>query len=690
MVETSAKWKAAFDEMMMGEAFVEVSIDKSNRSLLANATVSTESGIMKQSNLESIVKSKTIEKYGTLEQNLWIMDGNSQWLSDDADVGFVSNALSDDQGAFESGSEPSFTILIPVVKTLQGLTITFSKSHNEWATEFDVEFLDANDTSILLKEVRENSKYNATILDSVTGCKKIIVTIKKWCLSGRRARVEDVIGGCIITFTKADMLKFFTEQTVSPVNSELPTAKLDFTIENYDGRYSANNKIDIGKFMEKQLSVSVRYGITLLDNTIEWIDGGTFILESWGFDDIGQSFHVSARDSLYFMTNNFYKLRFDESGYSLYDLAIAVLQDAALQYHVIGWNLDDGLKNINTISFAPEITHAELLQLIAQAAGMILSYTRYGIIKIAPPDYNESSSQGNIESMYCFEYPKYELHDKVGIINCNIYNYVNEKVSLDYSKFPNVTGCISEPVRNYITSQDYSAILSAAAKIGAGEATGFTPEQETKADVDMDGIITASDAAFMASFPVMAANGRYENSPSGWELYYNEKVGTKKIIAQSEIMLDSSETTQISINHTPSYDISFKTDVYLTNVIMRDYACFTVLTFPQGTGKVNITLYGYPIQKSNEISSKRIEEDNESEMGIDNPLITDENTAAISSTAVSNWIGNNVTFSLSNFRADPSFDVGIAKIDNTLVYITDFKMQFTGMFHGQIEGRVLS
>lgn len=689
MVETSAKWKAAFNQYMMGENFVEVSIDKSLRPFLSNAIVSTTSDVLPQTNLQSVISIGSKTRSGTLETNLWVMDNTTAWLSSSSVVGFVSNELSDENG--EYAVEPELTITLPTVKDVPGFTVTWCDTFGEWAEEFDISFFDSSDDLIQKFEITGNKNIKYCVIDTISSCKKIVIAVKKWCLSGRRARIEDAVAGVVLVFTKHDLMHFSVEQTQSPINAELPTCRLDFKVDNYDGRYNTGGELDVGQFLEPYISVKVKYGMTLEDNTIEYINGGIFVLDCWGFDNNGYAFTVIARDPFYFMTNKYFKGTYSTSGYSLYDLARSVLQDASHQYgFILGWNLDNGLNSIQTKAYLPEMTHAELLQMIAQSAGMVLTYTRSGVIKIEPIAMGSQDSQGDINRINFYEYPVYDLITYPDKINCKIYDYSTDKVEITSAHFPNVNGCVQNPPITYVTMQDYVAICTAASNIGAGQPTGLTPEQEVRADVDMDGTITAKDASVIPYFIASCGNGKYTNDLSGWEQYYNETIGAKKIIAQAQVTLDQNEDITISINHSASYDVSVRPDdVGVTIQSMTSYACLTTVTIAAGTGAHTITLYGYPIDRSSVDYETPITSDEMNIEVIDNPFTASTSSADNSNDVVKEWLSNDSSVRISKFRADPAFDVGAIHIENKLAYITEYKITFTGMFKGSLSGRLI-
>lgn len=680
MVETSASWKAAFNNPLLGESYVEVSIDCADRALLATATASTSTGEMPGSDVASIMTVNTIQRCGTLESGVWILDNTVDWRDSNSTIGYVSNAVSDETGEYDT--EPVVTITLDSVTDVPGLTITWSSAFNEWAIDFDVEFFDNNNDSILKKSVINNMNVVASILNTVEDCKKIVITVNKWCLPGRRARIENVTAGAVIVFNKREILKFSSEQTVSPINAELPTARLDFSVQNYDGKYSTNSELDVSKYIEKQQRVNVRIGLTVSGNNVEWISGGTFYVDEWGFEYNNRSFYVKARDSLYFMRNKYLQGVYSMQGATLKALAQAVLQDASLQYTCIaGSYLDDGLLNYTSMAYLPKLTHAELLQIIAQAAGMQLGYDRNGYIRIEPISYDDTDSQGTMAVMNFYDHPKYTLNDLPGILNCKVHNYTTTKVVVPANHFPNVAGY------NYISVRDAQLVWTATANIGTGQPSGLTPEQEEKADADMDGTITAWDATLLSKFSAMAGAMVYSNDLAGWEIFFNETEGNKKIVAKTDVQQDASESIQLIVNHSPSYEITIHPDSDITS--MSSSAEMTTLTIRAGQNMKTISLYGYPISENSYDYPITIIADNDSIQGVDNPLITSTAMASAAMDTVRDWILNTSVMQLSNYRADPAFDTGLSQFGSDYVYITDIRYEYNGAFHGSVTGKVV-
>lgn len=86
----------------------------------------------------------------------------------------------------------------------------------------------------------------------------------------------------------------------------------------------------------------------------------------------------------------------------------------------------------------------------------------------------------------------------------------------DESFFPDVDG------DGTVSATDASLILDAAVRIGAGEPSGLTPEQQMRADADRDGTVTTMDAQLVSDFVTAVGAGEYQNTLEGWLNFLNQ------------------------------------------------------------------------------------------------------------------------------------------------------------------------
>ena len=158
MITVSEGWKEAHKARLLPETFIEISYSVTEPGLQedASATANLEENY---SETASIISSVTVnrEKYSSLEQNLWGLDGSFTYYDETpVNPGYVAFSLSGEDTVFEA--QPTITIHFSAVHTelIPGITITWAEKLNEWASSFRIR---AYNGSVLVAEtVVEDTK----------------------------------------------------------------------------------------------------------------------------------------------------------------------------------------------------------------------------------------------------------------------------------------------------------------------------------------------------------------------------------------------------------------------------------------------------------------------------------------------------------------------------------------------------
>ena len=410
MQGVTREWIDNQNELLVSEGFVEVTLTLADPDALADASA-TDNGATYFSNTAQIVSEddKDIVPYATLEENLWVLDGSRKILprSNYGDCGFISSSMSNEFGYFEN--EPFITIDFSEAHTnlVQGITIDWGTAYGEYAVDFTVRVY-SNNVLLHSAEVFGNRDVKSIVYMDIADYDSVTISVHKWCLPYHRARIAEVLIGVEKVYSKGELFSFKHSQEVDPISASLPKSEISFSIDNSDGSYDPNNTESFAKYLMERQKLKAKYGYKIGDK-IEWIDSGTFYISEWNAPQNGLTADFTARDLLEFMTDTYYKGLYDPMGTSLYDLAERVLQDADLPLDDDGgvkWIIDESLKDIYTIAPLPVDTHANCLQLIANAGGCVLYQDRSGILHIekwlaTEPDYHislfNSYSKSDIE-----------------------------------------------------------------------------------------------------------------------------------------------------------------------------------------------------------------------------------------------------------------------------------------------------
>lgn len=426
MQTVSEQWKNAHKRTLLGESFVEVSLDIADPDSLADAS-SQDNGAVYISDTSEIVSEldKNIVPYCTLEQNLWLLDGGLKAIPESAygENGYVGDVLSDDQCVF-SGKIPTLTINFTKVfaNLIPGITITWSPAYEEFADSFVVTAYSGN-TVVAKKEVVGNRSVKSLIMVDIIDYDRIVIQITKWCLPYHRARVEEVFVGINKVYSKSDLFDYTHTQSVDPVSTSLPKMEIKFSIDNVEGDYNPYNERGMAKYLMARQEIKSRYGLKLPDGSVEWIKGGTFYLSEWYAKQNGLTADFTARDLLEFMSAT-YEDNHDLSSRTLYELAEKVLIAADLPLNgdgTVKWVIDESLKSITTTAPLPQDTLANCLQVIANAGECVLYQDRDGTLHIEPLKFDETDYA--INSFNSYSKSEITLSKPIKSVDVKIYSY---------------------------------------------------------------------------------------------------------------------------------------------------------------------------------------------------------------------------------------------------------------------------
>ena len=406
MQTVSQAWKNVHKQALLNESYVEVSLKIADQDAIADAS-SKDNGSVYISDTPEVVSEidTPVIPYGTLEQNIWLLDGNRKNIpeSDYKDGGYIGDVVGNAEGVFDT-KIPTITIDFGETHTqlIPGITITWGTAYGEFAEHFIVTVYNG-DTVIAMKEVIDNKSVMSIAAMDIENYNKIVIQVFKWCLPNHRARVDEILIGVKKVYSKSNLFKYSHEQVVDPVSASLPKMEIKFSVDNSDNSYNPLNPDSLSKYLTERQEVTTRYGLKVSANTVEWINGGTFYLSEWYAQQNGISAEFVARDLLEFMSTPYKDNVSTIANRSLYNLAESVLRAANLPLTrdgAVKWVIDDSLKSIYTKAPLPDDTIANCLQMIANAGGCVLYPDREGLVHIEPISNNPSDYVINAFNSY--------------------------------------------------------------------------------------------------------------------------------------------------------------------------------------------------------------------------------------------------------------------------------------------------
>ena len=420
MISVSEQWKAIHKEVLLpiSEIEIDYNITEPGVQADANATATPEESF---SRAENVVRELLTEepKYATLEHNQWLLDGTFEVLPVDVPTasGFISSNLSGADKTF--ASVPTITITFSEVHygTVPGLTLTWSKTYDEWAEDFRVTAY--NGTTVVARaEVTGNRGVTSYVWTAIQGYNKITIEILKWCLPYRRARLMECLIGIKKVYTKADLMGFEHEQSADLLSAELPKNAIVFKLDNSQNIWNPDNPSGVEKFLIEKQMLTVKYGYHI-NGGVEWIRAGTFYMSEWNTPSNGLEASFTARDILEFCGDIYTGPR---SG-----TLLSIVQSALEQSGIAAgtYVLDEAtLSAINT-NFSEdtgEYSCAEVLQMCANASCCCLWQCRDGFLHMEPvavnlSDYVIGQLSDGVNNSY--SHPEFELTKELKSVSVN-------------------------------------------------------------------------------------------------------------------------------------------------------------------------------------------------------------------------------------------------------------------------------
>lgn len=218
-------------------------------------------------------------RYATLERNRWLLDGSFSIFPDNYQVaqkiGIATDELSGDDGTFENDQtvELNFTN----VAILQAFSVMFSSDISDgYAADFKVEVL-YGETAYFTQEITGNTQTRLDFAEfTVYDPTSIKVTITKWSLPGRRARMVQIIPGVYEEWSESMLASFEATHQADFSCLTLPYGTVNLSMNNIDRRFEPRNKTGIFQSIEERQGVEIYIGVRLPDGTVDYKKLGVF------------------------------------------------------------------------------------------------------------------------------------------------------------------------------------------------------------------------------------------------------------------------------------------------------------------------------------------------------------------------------------------------------------------------------
>ena len=410
MIDASSAWKSAQTGAIVPESYIEITYKVTDPGAQESASVD-HNGAVFYSDSPQILENRASSppKYATLEHNLWALDGGFTLLPNSepyGDTGYVADA-----------AEPMLTIFMPSLRSqaIPGVSIRWSEAYGEYATRYRVSAY--NGTTLVVSKEFENSETQSTAALAIAGYDSIVIEVLDWVIPHHRPRIESIFLGAMQTYTKNHLVSFSHSQSADILSAELPKNSVTFSLNNATGIWNPENPTGNVQYLADRQEINIRYGYKINDS-VEWVDAGTFWISEWNTPSNGLEASFTARDIIEFMEDIYTGPR---SG-TLYDIVTAALAQANIPVTYTGverYVVSEDLRN-TTVDFsedAASFSIAVVLQLCANAGCCVMRQDRKGRLRIEPIGKNYSGY--SIGKFTSYSHPEYAMSKPLCAVNVN-------------------------------------------------------------------------------------------------------------------------------------------------------------------------------------------------------------------------------------------------------------------------------
>lgn len=304
---------------------------------------------------------QTSAKYGTLEHNLFALDGSFSFYPDDltgVQTGWQSADISDANGDFDTNPWLRFTFAEPI--TSYGLMLEFDERlGGDYPKQVVTTVYDAAGR-VQEKVTTTPDGWNHAIAVPVQDCGEVHFELVGTHVPCRRVRVCEAVFGMKYRYGADNITSMQVEQSVSPWAESLPATEASATIDNTAQLYNMINPDGLYQYLQ-----SGQYMTCYAKIDGDRIELGKQYFTEASSEDGGLTASLTFHDALYALDD----VPYQNGTSGTWTLAQAVQDIIAVTGRKLTAVYDDGLGSTIIRKCIPQDTSCrEALRLCAQAA----------------------------------------------------------------------------------------------------------------------------------------------------------------------------------------------------------------------------------------------------------------------------------------------------------------------------------
>lgn len=359
MIKVSNAWKQAMSKKLRERIYVSVGIGIVNQEAQSSGYVSSQSLYWSNGNIFNRIENNLY--YATMEQDFFKVDGSMYFAPENNQFQTIVN------GEVTLDILQSIRIDFPIFYGIKGITIDFGEYY---PTQFTIETSEKTITY-------DNNSANFITNDVLGETNYIIITPISMIGGQQRFRIKNILFGVGLCYTNKHTKSLSMSEDINSISNELPSYSMDYSFFDVNNYFDVDDENSFIKFMETMQKISISFGVTLDDSSVEWNQIATMYLKDWNSKDGVVS--ISATDRLTQMEDE-YTLGNRVYDRTAYAEAESIFADAGLEPDK--YYIDEYLRDVPLHNPMPNGTHKECLQLLANACRCIIRQDENGVIQI--------------------------------------------------------------------------------------------------------------------------------------------------------------------------------------------------------------------------------------------------------------------------------------------------------------------
>lgn len=360
MINVSSAYKKAMNNQIRDRAYISVGIGVINQNAQEDSKANGVFSYYSQGDIFDTNQAKI--DYATMEENYFKLDGSMLFVPENNELMQLKN-----NGITLEEYLAPIRIDFSKFYAIKGLTIDFGFSY---PSEFSIrtaqkEFTYTNNSQKFMTE------------DVMGDTDHIIITPITMTGGKQRLRIKSILMGIGLAYSNKQTKSFSLKESVSSISDELPSETLNFAFYDEEGRFDVDDENSFIDYLETMQQMTVSFGITLENGTVEWNQIATLYLKNWksqkGQVTMTATDRLAQMEDEYSLGNKIYER-------TAYSEAESIFADAGLEPDE--YFIDEYLNDVILINPMPIGTHKSCLQLLANACRCIIRQDENGKIMI--------------------------------------------------------------------------------------------------------------------------------------------------------------------------------------------------------------------------------------------------------------------------------------------------------------------